>query len=427
MEKIAICVPTYNRADVVNELIIKCLPYIKETGFDLYIFDSSDNDRTSQVCSESAYKDDFTYIRMDSAIHSNAKVYMIYKNENLLADYDYIWIWSDSIRWSRSVLTQIAGLSEYDLVILNSKDKENIGTKDMSSIQEIFDVCAWVITLYGATIVNTKTILKGIDWNIYEEKYLTPQCINFSHVGMFFERIAEMGAVNARYYSFKPYEFSASALKESSGWEKAIFKVWWERWYDTIIKLPEVYKNKDAVIKKHGVYSGFFTSTGMLRLKLKGKYKLSVFFRYIKRIPYITNVPLICMFLIAALPVGVCRYILYRPQKLLRQDLKHFSEQYKDLYIYGCGYNAKVVVEYMRLWNVDFKCFCVSDITNSAASFMDKRVIEYDDALLEDENTGIIIGMNENNSSQVMEAKFRDTEKRKRVFLGFNEYWENLY
>ena len=51
MEKIVICIPTFNRPLVIKELIVKMwVNILQKLGYDLNIYDSSDNDETQQIC-----------------------------------------------------------------------------------------------------------------------------------------------------------------------------------------------------------------------------------------------------------------------------------------------------------------------------------------------------------------------------------------
>lgn len=71
-----------------------------------------------------------SYIHVDSSIHSNMKVYNIYQHFQHAVSYKYIWICSDSIRWSEAVIKAVnENLNkEYDMFIFNDRDVENIGT-----------------------------------------------------------------------------------------------------------------------------------------------------------------------------------------------------------------------------------------------------------------------------------------------------------
>lgn len=314
MEKIAICVPTFNRPLVIRELILKCCRYFENLDYDLYIYDSSDNDETWSVCKNLRLNYKFKYIHADRKIHSNEKVYKIYQDHNLLENYNYIWVWSDSIRWSEDILYKVKRTEDYDLVILNHRDKENIGDKIYNNPQQIFEDLAWEMTLYGSTIVNTDRILRGVQWNKYENAFLLSECINFSHICLYFERMMEVKNIKVLHYSIDSSEFTVSSLKEESGWYNNIFFIWWECWYNAINKL-DGYINKEYVIRKSGIMSGYFTVKGMLILRQKGKYSLKVFIKYLERINYVTDISFFKMFLMAS----------FRESVVLKKNTGHMT------------------------------------------------------------------------------------------------------
>ena len=424
MEKIAICVPTFNRPLVIRELILKCYRYFENLDYDLYIYDSSDNDETWSVCKNLRLNYKFKYIHADRKIHSNEKVYKIYQDHNLLENYNYIWVWSDSIRWSEDILYKVKRTEDYDLVILNHRDKENIGDKIYNNPQQIFEDLAWEMTLYGSTIVNTDRILRGVQWNKYENAFLLSECINFSHICLYFERMMEVKNIKVLHYSIDSSEFTVSSLKEESGWYNNIFFIWWECWYNAINKL-DGYINKEYVIRKLGIMSGYFTVKGMLILRQKGKYSLKVFIKYLERINYVTDISFFKMFLMAIMPIKLASYCLKLNCKNLIIDIETFQKKYNKLYIYGCGCNAKIVANKFKEWGINYEGFCVTIKENDF--FMGKKVEQFSSSLLNDSDVGIVLGMNKKNSCQVIEAYFKENELQKRVFCDFNDYWEQLF
>ena len=47
--RLAICIPTYNNSELVEELLIRCGDIYKRKSFDVYIYDSSENEETKVV------------------------------------------------------------------------------------------------------------------------------------------------------------------------------------------------------------------------------------------------------------------------------------------------------------------------------------------------------------------------------------------
>ena len=49
---IALCIPTYERCDVLKDFFITCAQYYIESGIDIYIYDSSISDDTRKLVLE---------------------------------------------------------------------------------------------------------------------------------------------------------------------------------------------------------------------------------------------------------------------------------------------------------------------------------------------------------------------------------------
>ena len=98
--KLAVCIPTYNRPEVIEEFIQTCARQYLQHQFDIFIYDSSEDIQTEEVVKE--YKKQFSnlyYTKVAPEIHSNMKVYNIFREFGHSLKYDYLWVCSDSIWW----------------------------------------------------------------------------------------------------------------------------------------------------------------------------------------------------------------------------------------------------------------------------------------------------------------------------------------
>ena len=256
--KLAMCIPTYNRPEVIQELVEKIAPRYWQYGFDLYIYDSSENTQTEQIVQTWIDRcEKLHYVKIDSKIHSNLKVYNIFKEFGEALEYDYLWVCTDAISWSDHVLDSIGKCMQqgYDIVIPNYRDMENLGDREYTDENALFLDCAWHMTLYGSTILKVSTMLQKVNWDELIEKYMVPECINHSHVAFYFEKIKKLDHWRAIHLSFSDKDMILSRLRRVSGWRKETFYVWCYCWPTMINKLPDTYKNKKEVIKKHGINS----------------------------------------------------------------------------------------------------------------------------------------------------------------------------
>lgn len=424
MKKVAICVPTYNRAEVVEELLIRCGASFDRWGFDVHIFDSSPNDLTKEVCEKFCGKMNcLRYTKFDSAIHSNLKVYRIFQNQELLKEYDYIWVYSDAIRWSDYALETICTMldKKYDFIIPDHKDIEKIGTKEYTDNVQLYKDLAWFMTLYGATIVNTKTVLQNIDWAYYEEKYCIPERINFSHLTMYFERITELESFKALHIGLEESDFAPTPLRKASGWHKDTFQVWCEYWPNAMMALPDCYNvHKVEVIKKHGSYSGILVKDNFIQLRKEKIYTFSLFIKCLGKWRKVVDIPLRTLFLISILPEQMLKKENASQINNLKQSVEAFASKYPNIYIYGCGYNGNAVAECLENWKISYKGFCVTKTDNEKSFLRDHEIIEFSGALIEDKKIGFILGLNKKNTQAVLEL----LEKEfclERVYDGFSE------
>ena len=82
--RLAVCIPTYNRSQIIQEFLETYInEYIYEK-FDIYIYDSSEDRKTETLVREwMQYYTNLYYVSVDMKVHSNMKVYNIFKKSLL--------------------------------------------------------------------------------------------------------------------------------------------------------------------------------------------------------------------------------------------------------------------------------------------------------------------------------------------------------
>ena len=412
MRKI-ICIPTYNRPEVIEELLIRYQKTYDRLGYDIAIYDSSDNNATENIVRNYQYKYNLSYFRIDTDVHSNAKVYYIYKWFEEQDNYEYIWLQSDSIRWINDALekiTNIVDLGNYDLIIPNYRDVEGIGDREYNDINGFFEDCAWHMTLYGATIVK-KTVIKNTNWKTLERKYMRADRINFSHVGLYFEQISRMPLFQAFHISLPKYSLISSLHKKEPGWRKETFFIHFKVFPNVINDLPEIYHNKEAVIKKEAINSGELTIEGIKKLRSISVLDFKSFVTYNIDFRKYSNVGIPSIFLWSVLPKWLAKRRLSQNKANMRlsKDLRSFCSKYKNIYIYGCGAKADRYATMLEDMNIQYNCFLISkgqeDKMNLSASlFHGKTVTEITDEHINAPDNGIVLALNPINTKQVLDS-----------------------
>lgn len=399
MANIALCIPTYERHECVYEFLHEHSEYYRKYGMDIYYYDSSPDDRTYLVVSEYCEKaTGIYYVRMPVEMHSNAKVYKIFQQYGLKKDYDFIWVCNDAIRYSERAISEIVGKIDvsYDIIEVDYEDVEHLGLKIYEDRDLYLRDCAWKLTLYGAALLNVHTMLSGVDWSAYEEKFFKREVINFSHVSLYFNRIAEMGRFRALHIPVESDEFKSSQHKKHPGWHNDTFFIFCESWVNTIERLPECYENKKEAILKHGIYTPFLKNVRAFETwKVEGIFSFAVFCRYIKQWKKVCNVPVGRIFLISIIPASVFKYGIfkYRKKKRRRRVAKclSFLSKYSGIVLYGAGDMAHTVASYYDIENICFDYFCVTHLNGGDREYMGHPVKEVSGAAEDLRSKGIMI------------------------------------
>lgn len=408
MKRVALCIPTYNRPEVIEELLVRYHKTMANIGYDLFIYDSSENEDTQRIVEKySQINDHVFYKGMSSDIHSNKKVFEIYKEPFLKKEYRYIWVCSDSVRLSDDAYRYIYDELEetYDYVVPNPRDEGRLETKTYTDYTKAFYDFGWHTQLYGSVIVNTQTVLTNVEWNKYEEKWLTEDCINYSHVGFYFERMAELRSEKIRHLSLNPDDYSSSPLRKHSGWRNDTFLIICEIWPNVIKTLPECYNNqKRHVIRMGCEKSGIIGDRYLMDLKREGIYNPKIVMKYWSRWSEITNISRWMLLKLSLMRVKVKHTEPDPKLENMRRELIEFSKKYKRIYIYGCGYIGAHVAEYLEKWGMDYEAFIVTDSLSEKKTFYGHKVIEYDKKIFEDQKSGCVIGLNKKYVMEIIDT-----------------------
>lgn len=426
--KLAVCIPTYNRPEVIEELIQTSNQQYMQHHFDIFIYDSSEDTRTEEVVRE--YKKQLSnlyYVKIDPKIHSNMKVYNIFREFGHSLKYDYLWVCSDSIRWSQQVLDSVDTYTkkEYDIIIPNYRDVEKVGDREYTDKNSLFLDCAWHMTLYGATILKVSTMLSNVNWESLIEKYAVPECINHSHVAFYFEKINCMNEWKAIHLSFPASVLTASGLKEYSGWRSETFYVWCHCWPAMINKLPECYKNKEKVIMKSGVCSETLLYPNFKNLRKDRIFNIEIYRCYKKEWKYVTSVSPLSLALLAIMPPVIVKYLgkdalrLLIKKIILKKKIERFCSKFDRIYIYGAGIKARRFTKYLNEMGIPFEAYLVSSPLNNITGFNNHKVQTFCADIMNDSSVGILLALNEKNTVDVLKNVLMPVDK-KRVFTDFS-------
>lgn len=359
MKKILIAVPTKDRSEMVEEVLRYELPIYKKYNISICYYDSSVDDQTKNVIRtiNSEYETDILYKTESPDLCLDYKIVEMFKDFQKM-DYDYYWLINDSISMSDNLLEYVISIAEkgYHLIRLplsGAGDTEDYITYD---VNDWFHRCSQGMAHMASTIMNKSLLEENIDWDEIREKYVYNNILNDEHgyfftVGFYLEQITKLdrfkGVLIGNRYKWR----RDSPLKKNQiYWSKYVFEAWAKSYPETILKLPEIYTDKESVLRESdNIAPGRFSREMLIHYRLNGLYDINVYTKYKEYFRYITTET-----------DDLCRQISETPLEILKKEypnllsledewenkLSVIEEMVKDkeLYLYGAGlYGEKVV------------------------------------------------------------------------------------
>jgi len=294
---LSICIPTYNRAELLRGCLESIIPQAKKHGIPLYISDNASTDDTAHVVAAARMKYSHIYYSGNSSnLGAERNQSCVLKRSKS----KYAWLIGDRARVNKGAIDKVLKkLSEgnLDLMVVNSYARpprvmvKDIATSTVYTDQnKLLGDLGWWMTFVGASIWNSEIIRSG-----KFEKY---EGTDFVHVGVLFEYLTKK---NIRVYWCADPLICATG---ESGWYDKTFETFAKNWYNLISSLPAPYteEEKKKCIKDLNTKNKNFSIRGFLIFRSFGYYDLNMYKKYRHYFQYVSNVPKFILFLIAILP-----------------------------------------------------------------------------------------------------------------------------
>lgn len=359
MKKILMAVPTKERSEMVEEVLRHELPAYMRYNIDICYYDSSRDDRTMDVIGKinREYGTDICYKAESPDLCLDYKIIEMFRDFQKM-DYYYYWMINDSISMSEDLLEYVMSIIEdgYDLIRLPLSGAGNTEDYTTCDVNDWFHKCSQGMAHMASTIMG-KSLLEGnIDWDGLREKYVCNNTLNDRHgyfftVGFYLERIARLDSFKGLLIGNRCKWRRDSPLKKNQiYWSRHVFETWAKSYPETILKLPEVYTDKEDVIRaSDNITPGRFSKEMLIHYRLNGLYDKDVYAKYKDYFRYVTTET-----------DDLCRQIAEMPLDELKRDypnLLSLEDAWEDkldiieelvadkqLYLYGAGlYGEKVI------------------------------------------------------------------------------------
>lgn len=300
--RLSICIPTFNRADLLKENMLELIGIIKNYKIPIYISNNCSTDQTELTVLDLKGQYEYIhYFKQNKNIHDENFPFILRQSST-----EYAWLLGDKNRikaeWIPKIL-EIIGQNSFDAVVVNTLGLrvKDIPSQVYSNHNSLLVDLGWHMTLISSLIFS-RALISEIDFERYKNT-------NFMHIAGIFEAIA-----NREFrilWVNEPIILNPRTLpKSGSGWAKYTFNIFIDIWANSILALPPIYtiESKLKCIKKHGVESGLFAVISFLALRKINIYNFSIFRKYRKYFHYLTNVPNSILFLISITPKIILRF-----------------------------------------------------------------------------------------------------------------------
>lgn len=399
----AVCIPTYERRDIVEDFLNNCYDAYTAAGIDLYFYDSSIGDETQSLIQDWLPKGRLYYVRMPSDMHPNTKAYRIFQGYGLEKAYDFVLLSSDGLQHKKDLISQTMECLDlkYDMVILDWISGRDRAGQSIDDLDEMMTLSAYHMASFGAVVLNTHTMLHDVDWASYEKRFLKEPLIPWSHVCYYFERAAELDGFHGFVLSLPFRSVRFSMYKKDSVWTESVFSYVCEGWVQVIEGLPERYIHKDKVIREFS-RDYFFNSECFLQYRRRGLFSYGLCQKYWGVWKKVTPVSRLSLLAIALLPrKWLNRAYRLDFQKRLSQ-LKRFCASHSKIVIYGKGTQGYLYGKFLMDQHLKLDGFCVSHSVSEGEQFMGYPVRTFTKPEDGGGETGYIIGVASGNAPAVL-------------------------
>lgn len=357
MKNLCVCIPTYNRPDAIEKVLNKEIALFEKYSVDVIVFDSSDNKET-EVVVEKFIKEGYKNLsikKYDPKIKANEKVFLLYE-DMMESTYDYIWMIHDHTVCNEEAVIYI--LQQFELegdFYLLKMQSGKFETSRITRLDDFLMKGAWILNSFGTAILNRKTFLKGTNWEKISQKYLTPQKLNYSHIGLYYERISDMKEPSIIQLEFSRECFLDFMRYEKPSWENEAVRICFECWGNVLMSLPAEYTNKKEVLRTQDKW--FMSKYNLLEYKKNGRFNLAVFLTYKKWIKRIMPENYANAFWIAVLPY---RWAKYKYTSKLLREIERKRREGRKICLYGAGRHAFECYTYLQKQDVRIDSYLVS-------------------------------------------------------------------
>jgi len=318
---LAICIPTHNRREVLEECLASVLPQADALGVGVCVSDNGSSDGTWQALEMLKLQ----YPWMQIMRHARDIGYRDNLTGAVLSSRaQYVWPMGDKLVLLPGavefVVAELVRLHP-DAVIVNSSDMkrshdvvstvEKVCSKPQSCLTEL----GWYTTRLGATVLPRQAWIDVL--------HVQPLSRDFIQVVAFFSYLASLRAPQVLFSGRVLIQWGESAIENHvrGSWAGCVLTTWGRNWYNAVMSLPALYSTNDKVqvVRSLSEHTGFLGLRNLMRLRAQGQLTLQQL--NVDQVPLRAAIPAPwwSAVIISVVPWWILRPVLYvHPRLLLR-------------------------------------------------------------------------------------------------------------
>lgn len=315
---LSICIPTYNRANKIDDLLNLLSPIMEIYDIGVYISDNSSNDNTKDTVNayQKKYKNLF--------YHRNEQ------NVGPLKNFEYVINWAETdFRWllgdddlivesEIEHILEILSMKNFDLVVVNGGTKtlnnylrrvkhfdSQIYTDKNKLLGDIGYHMSWI-----SSLIFNKNIIKEMSLNKYE---WSP----FPHLLAIFEALGQLQSFEV-YFENKACVYLNNVNSSGSDYSMHCLEYFTKDWYEIVENLNGYAKNaKIRFLYAHRDNLNSYGMKSLLIQRMLSYYNYSEYVKLKRYLPYATKLNGILLLIISIIPVNFIK-VAYRIFQFLK-------------------------------------------------------------------------------------------------------------
>lgn len=254
--KTAVLMPTYNRKVVLEDTLTACLGLYNKFNFDVYVFDSSEDDESEKVVKKfQTTHSNLYYVRCCSLMNMDCKFIEAIRGFHLKKDYDYVYVCGDANSLTEFALNRIYPYLQEGVDLVNIREDKITQTTEWNDANAYFHSELPNVGTWWAIICNKRTLLNmnEEDWNNAIGKWAKTEYRIYIHIGFWFDRLAQCKTLRIvePLMGEKPADtLRRSKYKKESCWVIDMLEVATIIHPKVIYALPDIYTGKKEYIRK---------------------------------------------------------------------------------------------------------------------------------------------------------------------------------